>query len=116
MDKTSKKILKYLRQNPDKILWYSKDPWNLFDVSNKEFFRCVEYLSSIGQIKYATNQFGQHLGVSPTHQAIHDKAIKWDSFKHWLLSTFVGGVITGICSTLAVETILYLCAKLAGLL
>ena len=117
MDKTSKKIIHCLKEiSEPKILFYFNDPYELLGINEDEFFRCVRYLASIGSIEYVSNQNGVHIGITLSHQSVHSKSIKWDSFKSWFLSSFAGGVVTGVCSTLLAELLLYLCAKLIGLL
>lgn len=116
MDKTSKKIIKYLKETPDKILLYHEEPYKKLNIEENEFFRCIRYLEKNGMVEFINNQNGIHLGAALTHIAIHEKSIKWDSFKNWFLSSFLGGIITGVTSTLLVELLLYLGAKLLALI
>lgn len=116
MDKTSKKIIKFMKKNPDNFIFYSSEPYKKLDISSREFFRAVQYLESLELVQYVTNQDGRHLGITLTHKTIHSKAIKFDSFKNWLFSTFMGGVIIGVCSTILSEFVLLLGAFLLGLL
>lgn len=116
MDKTSKKIIKYLKGRPGKEVLYHKEPYKELDMEREEFFSCIRHLEKKGLVEYITNQDNIHLGVSLSHAAIHQKSIKWDSFKQWFFCTYLGGVITGITSTLLVELILFLGAKLVQLI
>ncbi len=96
MDKTSKKILKMLRDNPDQCFFYYDSPHESLGISRDEFFRSVRYLSSLQLLEYVTNQNHVDMGITASHQTIHHKAIKFDSFKKWFFHTFLGGLITGI--------------------
>ena len=116
MDKTSKKIINLLKQHPDDILWYSSRPYKQLEISEEEFYRCVRYLASQNLIEFAQNQDNIHLGIALSHVAVHSREIKRDSFFNWLLHSYVGGVITGVTSTLATEALAYLCVKLVQLL
>ena len=116
MDKTSKKVLKQLKQSPDSTLWYYEDPYISLDISEQEFFRCVRYLSSLGLVEIIENQDGIHMGVSLSHASVHSSEIKRSSFFHWLLHSYIGGVAVGVTSTLAAEVIIYLFAKLLPML
>lgn len=116
MDKTSKKIIKFMKKTPDEILWYSDEPYRKLDLSEDEFYRCVRYLSSINLIEFATNQDNVHLGIALTHSSVHSFEIKRDAFFSWFFHTFVGGVITGVVTTLLAEGAIYLCVKLIQLL
>ena len=112
MDKTSKKILNLLKQNPDSMLWYSDAPYKALGISDEEFFRCVRYLHSLGLIEIPENQDGVHLGIQLSHISVHSAEIKRDSFFHWFLHSFIGGVVVGVTSTLAGELIIYLFVKI----
>lgn len=46
----------------------------------------------------------------------HYKSKRISSVKQWFFSSFLGGVITGVVTTLAAEALLYLGAKIIGLL
>lgn len=116
MDKTSKKIIKFMKKTPDEILWYSCEPYKELNLSEDEFFRCVRYLSSKNLIEFATNQDDIHLGITLSHSSVHSHEIKRDAFFSWLFHTFIGGVITGVVSTLLSEGAIYLCVKLIQLL
>ena len=116
MDKTSKSILNYMKENPDTYLMYCDDPYNIFDISEDEFFRCVQYLAGKGLIQFIANQDDTHIGVALTHTSVHSSEIKRDAFFSWLFHTFIGGVITGVVSTLLSEGAIYLCVKLVQLL
>ncbi len=96
MDKTSKKILKMLQNNPDQHFFYHNKPYKSLGISKEEFFRSVQYLSSLQLLEYVPNQNQKHIGITASHQAIHSKSIKFDSFKKWFFHTFLGGLITGI--------------------
>lgn len=114
MDNTSKKILKLLKETPDFEIFYYDEPYLKLNISEDEFFRAVEYLDRCGYTQCIRNQNGVPLGTALTHEAVHSKSIKFDSFKHWLFSTFFGGVIIGVCSTLLSEAVLFACAVLLG--
>lgn len=112
MDKSSKKIITFLKNSKDKELWYSDEMYEKIGLSQDEFRRSVKYLASIGLIEYMSNQHGIHMGITLTHLAVHSSYFKFSSFKEWAFQTFFGGVITGVFSTLAAEGLLYLCVKL----
>lgn len=96
MDKTSKKILKMLRKNPDQYFFYYDEPYEALNMSEEEFYRSVRYLASLNLLEFITNQDDIHIGIVASHQAIHRNSIKFDSFKKWFFHTFLGGLITGI--------------------
>ena len=117
MDKTSKKIINHLKEMPEPKYWfYDVEPHKELGISEEEFFRAVRYLAESGKIEYLTTANDFHIGITITHASMHSASIKFDSFKDWLFSTFLGGIITGVCSTLATEVVLYLGVKLLGLI
>lgn len=116
MDKTSRKILKKLKQSPDFTLWYYDDPYVDLEMSDQEFFRCVRYLNSLGLIEFVENQNGVHMGIILSHTALHSSELKRDSFLNWLLHSYIGGVIIGVTSALAGEGAIYLFAKILPIL
>lgn len=109
MDKTSKKIIKFMKKTPDEILWYSCEPYKELNLSEDEFFRCVRYLSSKNLIEFATNQDDIHLGITLSHSSVHSHEIKRDAFFSWLFHTFIGGVITGVVSIALTYRNFWLC-------
>ena len=116
MDKTSKKIINFMKKTPDEIIWYSDKPYEALNLTEDEFYRCVRYLSSIKLVDFAVNQYGVHTGITLTHSSVHSFEMKRDSFISWLFHTFCGGVITGVVTTLVSEGAIYLCVKLVQLL
>ena len=104
MDKTSKKLLKYMKQSPDDVLSYFDEPYKTLGISEEEFFRCVRYLSSQDLIEFASDQNGAHIGIVLSHKAIHSKELEreamFNSLKKWFVCTYLGGVVTGVTITL----------------
>ena len=68
---------------------------------------CDDFISSSDLI---------HLTMDGNIAYMHYKDGKASRIKSWIFTTFFGGVITGVVTTLLSELILYLCAKLIGLL
>lgn len=104
MDKTSKKIIKYLKSQPSNSLYYFDEPYISLDIDEDEFFRCVRYLEENNYVNFISNQNGHHLGIQLTHETVHAKEInrtaKFNFFKQWLIISYIGGIITGITTTL----------------
>lgn len=104
MDKTSKKIIKYMKETPDNVLFYYDEPYKVLNISEEEFFRCVRYLTSQELIEFAENQDGSHIGIMLSHKAVHSKELKrketFNSLKKWFICTYLGGVVTGVTITL----------------
>lgn len=116
MDKSSKRIINYLKKRPDYMIFYSDIDCEELNLSEDEFFRCVRYLASIDMIDYLSNQDGVHLGVQLTHEAVHmnefKRASRISSFKKWFFVSYVGGVITGVTVTLLGQALVPLCSEL----
>lgn len=104
MDKTSKKVLDILAHSPEKRLLYFHVDYESSGLTKDEFFRCVRYLADTGMVEYISNQDGLHIGVQLTHKAVHAKEFQREekklSFKKWLLYSYLGGVITGVTTTI----------------
>ena len=107
MDKTSKKIIKYLKSQPGNQLFYYDAPHSFLDIDEDEFFRCIRYLEKNDLVEFISNQHGQHLGVQLTHNAIHvkeiNRSIRIASFKQWFFHSYLGGIITGVTATLLTQ-------------
>lgn len=112
MDKSSKKILSFLKKSKDMELWFDDEIYKNIGLSPDEFRRSAKYLDSVGLVEYIRNQHGMALGITLTHHAVHSSYFKFASFKEWAFKSFFGGVITGVFSTLVAEGLLYLCVKL----
>ena len=104
MDKTSKKIINYLKSQPNNQLFYFDEPYSSLKIDEEEFFRCVRYLEKNNLIEFISNQNGLHLGIQLTHETIHAKEMnrsaKFNSFKQWIIVSYIGGVFTGVTTTL----------------
>lgn len=116
MDKTSKHIIKYLKSQDECLLFFYDEPFNALNIEEDEFYRCIRYLVKKDLVEYIHNQDNIQIGVVLTHNAVHSASVKFDSFKSWFFHTYIGGIITGITSTLLIELLLFLCGKLIGLL
>ena len=109
MDNSCKKILKLFDNNPDRYVMYDDDLYQQVGLlSEDEFYRAVRYLESEGLIEYITNQNGAHLGFVLSHKYVHRKRIRFDSFVDWFFHSYIGGVLTGVTTTVLAELILFL--------
>lgn len=104
MDKTSKKIIKYLKKQPDYMIFYSDTNFEFLGISEDEFYLGVRYLASNNMVDYISNQDDIHIGIQLTHETVHQKEINRSenlhSFLTWLFHSYLGGVVTGVTGTL----------------
>lgn len=114
--KNEYKLLKYFYEKPV--------PFSVFEeyIGNDDSKKISFY--SLIKSKYVTVDCGDsilssdliHLTDDGKIAYMHYKDGKASRIKSWIFTTFFGGVITGVVTTLLSELILYLCAKLIGLL
>ncbi len=82
-----------------------------YRVYEHEINGIIRQLTEYGYLYYVDDtKFGLTL------KGMHPWMTKFDSFQEWFFHTFLGGVITGVISTIGAETMLYLGIKVFSLL
>ena len=105
MDKTTRKMIKYLKTLPDcTYYWQTENPQTI--LPDEEFDNCASYMMRNGIAEKVTS-FGNSGGFRLNHEYVHEKEFKhiskFHNFSQWFFHSFLGGVITGVLTTLLVE-------------
>lgn len=125
MFKPCKIVLKELRNitgNTEKPLTFIGNHTQIGLFDNLDiFYDYHAYENEINGIIRQLTEYGYLYYVNDTEfgltlKGLHPWMMKFDSFREWFFHTFLGGIITGIVSTIGAEALLYLGIKAFSLL
>ncbi|MEI3327957.1 MAG: hypothetical protein V8R64_16440 [Thomasclavelia sp.] len=106
MDKTSKIVLKYIYQLPDKKLRYANNDIDkavkYLNINKNEFINCIKFLITKNHLKESRSGNGIKY-IELSHIGFHFKEIKRIYFRNYLKNNFIN-IIALIVSIISLIT------------
>ena len=106
MEKESKKMLKYMLENPICEDGYCM-LWDFYDAyceetgySEQRVMACMRYLESKGYIRYCQNQNGTDVGFELEHKAYQRRALQREVVLEFLIKSVVVPVFVSFATTI----------------
>lgn len=86
MDKTSKKVLEFLKSKPNCEYKFNQGFQDILPPD--EFERCIQYMVQNDYVKPIYSN-GIIIGYGLTHQSVHKREFSWLSFKKYLKDNWI---------------------------
>jgi hypothetical protein len=89
LDKTSKKVIKFLKSQPDCTYMYFNDLPEDFPIDETAFFASIRYLENNGFVETVHSQEGTSLGICLSHTGLHKREFNFIAVKIFFINNLI---------------------------